>query len=70
MFSCVLCSDSQEYCYRSNFCSKCLEIKKVVDLYGITLVSDSVKYIFVRDAVPVGNRQALVKTGDSSHKKK
>ena len=33
VFSCTLCSHSDEYCYSSRFCSKCQKIKHYLNLY-------------------------------------
>ena len=69
MFDCKLCSSS-EYVYSGYLCPKCLEIKKVIDLYNVDSILEAIKYIYIRDSCPIKNRSELVKSGDSSHTKK
>tara|TARA_R110002020_G_C16060524_1_gene755409 strand:- start:512 stop:697 length:186 start_codon:yes stop_codon:yes gene_type:complete len=56
--------------YSGYLCSKCTKIKDIIRIYGTDRVEESLKYIFVRDEVPIKNRVDLVKNGDSSYKEK
>ena len=66
MFSCKLC-DSAEYVYSGYLCTKCTRIKDIIRIYGAERVEESLRYIFVRDEVPIKNRVDSVKSGDSSY---
>lgn len=59
-FYCSLCANPDESCYISPFCSKCLELKKIIDLYGIDKVNKSLTTIFVRDDKPIENRTEAI----------
>ena len=63
-FYCSLCANPDESCYFSPFCSKCLELKKIIDLYGIDQINDSLKCIYVRDKTPINNRTEAVKNNE------
>ena len=61
MFSCQLCpSSNNEYCYVSRYCSKCIELKNIIKIYGIDEVLDKVKTIYVRDKKPLENRTKTI----------
>jgi hypothetical protein len=47
-FYCSLCKNEEESCYISAFCTKCLETKKIISLYGIDRVNETLKEVFVR----------------------
>jgi len=54
MYSCVLCNNPDEW--TRGLCSKCEELKKIVDVYSIEQVIESIKYIYVRNETPISNR--------------
>ncbi len=60
MFNCILCNNADEYCMTSSLCSKCLETKKIIDLYGIDRVNESLLEIFVREDRPINNRTEAI----------
>tara|TARA_R110001592_G_scaffold50510_1_gene156090 strand:- start:102 stop:290 length:189 start_codon:yes stop_codon:yes gene_type:complete len=58
MWTCILCDNKDEW--TRGLCTKCEEVKKIVDIYGIDKVVESIKYIYVRDDEPIKNRQKHV----------
>ena len=60
-YNCVLCGNKDEWCHES-LCSNCLELKKVIDLYGIQKVLNTTKSIYVREAEPIEKRTAAIIT--------
>lgn len=54
MYSCILCDNQEEW--TMSLCSKCIEIKRIMDIYGVDKVKESLTYIFVRDDTPIKNR--------------
>ena len=61
MFSCQLCPSSNgEYCYVSRYCSKCIDLKNIIKIYGIDEVLEKVKTIYLRDKQPLENRTKTI----------
>ena len=60
-YCCVMCGSKDEWCHDS-LCSNCLELKKVIDLYGIQKVLNTTKCIYVREAEPIEKRTAAIIT--------
>lgn len=49
MFCCNLCgSQTDEYVF-NNLCSKCEQIKKIIELYEVDKVLTSLRFIYLRD---------------------
>ena len=55
-FYCTLCSNPDESCYISRFCSKCRIIKKIIELNSVDRVKKSLTNIFLRDEKIIENR--------------
>ena len=69
-YNCVLCPNLEnEWCY-TNLCSKCMKLKKIVDLYGIDQINDTLTNIYVRDIEPINNRVNAVITRSKAKKPK
>lgn len=69
-YNCVLCPNPEnEWCY-TNLCSKCTELKKIVDLYGINQINETLTNIYVRDIEPIKNRENAVITRSKTKKPK
>ena len=50
MFSCSLCrSQCQEYVFLHSHCSKCEEIRRIISLYSVDKVLDTLRYVYLRD---------------------
>tara|TARA_R100000322_G_scaffold166969_1_gene134232 strand:- start:474 stop:743 length:270 start_codon:yes stop_codon:yes gene_type:complete len=60
-FYCSLCKNEEEYCYVSPFCSACLETKKIISLYGIERVNETLKEVFVRKEEQTSKRTDIIK---------
>ena len=60
MYSCILCDDKTEW--TRGLCTKCSEIKKIIDLYKVDKVLESIKYIYVRDTVPIKTTDFWLRT--------
>ena len=63
-FYCVLCANEEESCYWGNFCSKCIKLKKVIDLYGIDNINDTLDTVYLRDKDKVEKRANVLKNND------
>ena len=59
-FYCSLCKNEEEYCYVSPFCSACLETKKIIALYGIDRVNESLREVFVRKEDQTKKRTEII----------
>ena len=59
-FYCSLCKNEEEYCYVSPFCSRCLETKKIISLYGIDRVNETLKEVFVRKEEQTKKRTDII----------
>ena len=59
MLSCSMCNNPDEYCF-TGMCSKCNELKKIIDLYGIDRVNKSLTEIFVREERPINHRTEAI----------
>jgi len=63
-FYCSLCKNEEECCYISSFCTKCLETKKIISLYGIDRINETLKEVFVRkDEQTVKRTEIIQKIG-------
>lgn len=50
MFNCNLCGgESGEYVYIERHCSKCLQIRRIISLYSVDKVLDTLRFVFLRD---------------------
>lgn len=54
------CNQSTYYSNTSYLCDKCIDLKKIIDLYTIESVVETLKYVYVRDDEPIKNRRELV----------
>lgn len=61
MFSCPMCDNPEETLYRQPLCSKCTNMKKIVDCYGIDSILETLNYIYIRTEEPIKNRQICKK---------
>ena len=59
-FYCSLCKNEEESCYISPFCTKCLETKKIISLYGIDRVNETLKEVFVRKEEQTKKRTEII----------
>lgn len=59
MYNCVLCNNPDEW--TRGLCSKCEELKKIIDIYSIEQIIESIKYIYVRTEAPISNRTRSAK---------
>ena len=48
MFNCNLCNQSDEYVI-SNLCSKCNQIRKIIELYEVDKVLATLRFVYLRD---------------------
>ncbi len=56
-YKCYLCKcTSNDY-----FCEDCLTIQKIISLYGVKTVKNTVEQVFLRDKEPVKKRIELLK---------
>ena len=61
-YNCIMClNESAEWCY-SGLCSKCTELKKIIDLYGINQITKTLKDVYVRDIEPIEKRTTAIIT--------
>ena len=61
-YNCLIClNEGGEWCY-SGICSKCTELKKIVDLYGIDSINKTLKDVYVRDIEPIEKRTNAIIT--------
>jgi len=50
MFNCNLCGgESGEYVYVERHCSKCIQIRRVISLYSVDKVLETLRFVFLRD---------------------
>ncbi len=50
MFSCSLCGgQSGEYVYVERHCSKCCQIRRIISLYSVDKVLDTLRFVYLRD---------------------
>lgn len=67
-YNCVMCDNKDnEWCY-SGICSKCSELKKIIDLYGIEQVNKTLSSIYVRDIEPIEKRTHAIVTRSKAKK--
>ena len=59
---CVLCSNSEEVVYSNTdyLCKKCLDLKKIIDVYGIDKINETVNFVFIRETEAIKNRTKMV----------
>ena len=70
MFCCQLCpSSNNEYCYLSRYCSKCIDLKNIIKIYGIDEVLEKVKKIYLREQKPLENRTKKIALDSIEHEK-
>jgi len=60
-FYCALCKNEEESCYVSPLCSKCIELKKIVSLYGIEKINKTLSEIFIRHDEAIDHRTKIIK---------
>ena len=50
MFNCSLCrSQCTEYVFVQSHCSKCEEIRRIISLYSVDKVLETLRYVYLRD---------------------
>lgn len=50
MFNCNLCGgQSNEYVYVERHCSKCVQIRRIISLYSVDKVLDTLRFVYLRD---------------------
>ena len=50
MFSCNLCGgESNEYVYFERHCSKCIQIRRIISLYTLDNVLETLRFVYLRD---------------------
>ena len=54
MYTCILCDNPDEW--TRGLCTKCEEIKKVISLYGVDKVTETLKYVYIREQEPIKAR--------------
>ena len=59
-YTCSLCGCQDEWCH--SLCTNCLEVKKIVDLYTIQKVVNTLKDIYVRETEPIEKRKSAIIT--------
>lgn len=61
-YNCVMCvNEANEWCY-SGLCSKCSELKKIIDLYGIEQINKTLRDVYVREIEPIEKRTTAIIT--------
>ena len=56
------CKESTYYSNTNYLCGKCIDLKKIIDLYTIESVVETLKYVYVREDEPIKNRRHLIIT--------
>jgi len=56
------CSKATYYSNTNYLCENCTELKKIIDLYTIESVVETLKYVYVREEEPIKNRRHLIIT--------
>jgi predicted ATP-dependent serine protease len=50
VFTCNLCGiQSEEWVYLERHCTKCQQIRRVISLYSIDKVLETLRYVYLRD---------------------
>ena len=49
MFSCNLCGNQTDEYVMANLCSKCDQVKKIIELYEIDKVLATLRFVYLRD---------------------
>jgi len=50
VFTCNLCgSQSEEWVYLQRHCSKCEQIRRVIELYSVDQVLETLRFVYLRD---------------------
>ena len=57
---CYLCNIYSGF--NSTFCQKCQRLKRIISLYDINNILESLEFIYLRDADPIKNRTAKLNT--------
>ena len=61
MFGCPMCDNPEETLYRQPLCSKCTEMKKIIDCYGVDSIIETLNYIYIRTGEPITGRRDYMK---------
>ena len=59
MFNCSLCrAQCEEYVFVQSHCSKCEQIRRIISLYSVDKVLETLRFVYLRDdEEKVENRQ-------------
>ena len=50
MFNCNLCrAQCDEYVFLSSHCSKCEQIRRIISLYNVDAVLETLRFVYLRD---------------------
>jgi formate dehydrogenase maturation protein FdhE len=50
VFTCNLCgSQSNEWVYVERHCSNCCQIRRIIELYSVDKVLETLRYVYLRD---------------------
>lgn len=50
MFNCSLCrAQSEEYVFVQSHCSKCEQIRRIISLYSVDKVLETLRFVYLRD---------------------
>ena len=49
MWNCNLCGNQTDEYVFSNMCSKCEQIRKIIDLYSVDKVLGTLRFVYLRD---------------------
>lgn len=50
VFTCNLCGhQSNEWLYVERHCSKCCQIRRIIELYSVDKVLESLRFVYLRD---------------------
>ena len=66
MFNCVLCQDAP--CYLSNMCDECVQIRRIINLYGREECLNILRRVCIREKEQRDNKIAI-ELGDESYTK-
>ena len=58
-YTCYLCgTNTDDYLCKEN----CKQIKRIIELYGIDSVRESLEFVFIRDTEPIKKRTQAITT--------
>ena len=69
---CILCSSVEVVVYSNTdyLCPKCIEIKRIIDVYSIDEINKAIKFIFVRhDDAILHRTKMILRSNDKVEKK-